>query len=70
MTFDFDLCLIKINHRSSIINHGIAGFHNIFPPKVIHEKYLVTISSHTCYIISFRVFFLPILNSVSSSNYS
>ena len=39
------------------------------PPKVIHEKYLVihekylVTSSHSCYIISFRVFFLlPILN--------
>ena len=36
---------------------------SIFPPKVIHEKYLVihekylVTSSHSCYIISFRVFF-------------
>ena len=36
---------------------------SIFPPKVIHEKYLVihekylVTSSHSCYIVSFRVFF-------------
>ena len=36
----------------------------IFPPKVVHEKYLVihekylVTSSHSCYIISFRVFLL------------
>ena len=42
---------------------------NLPPPKVIHEKYLVihekylVTSSHSRYIISFRVFFLlPILN--------
>ena len=37
---------------------------SIFPPKVIHEKYLVihekylVTRSHSCYIISFRVFLL------------